>query len=721
MIIKVLVELSIYQIDKTFSYIVPNSLQSKIKIGIRVLVPFSYQKLEGFVLEINDNKDINLDLKEIIDVIDEEVILTGELLELGKYVSKITLSTLISAYQAMLPRALKAKNGYNLGIKKDCYITLNDCNYSNLTMKQQEIIALVEKKHQVLYCDLKRINLSVDTLLKKGVIKKTYLEKYRFFYEDDVKEIPNKLTDNQNKIYFSIKENLGTDIVYLLYGVTGSGKTEIYMKLIDDVIKSGKEALLLVPEITLTNQILIRFRKRFNNIAVLHSSLTDGERYDEYRRIKKGEVDIVIGTRSAIFAPLDNIGIIIIDECHSATYKQDNMPCYDSIAIAEYRGKTHHCPVLLGSATPSLVSFAKAQKGICHLLTLTERVGKRTMPEVILVNMLKEKRVKNTFISEKLSMEINRVLDSNEQIILLLNRRGYASISICKNCGYTMKCPNCDISLIYHKSNDMLRCHYCGYAAKPIKTCPNCHEDTISYIGSGTEKIEEELIKLFPKGNILRMDLDTTSKKGSHEKMINDFGNGKYNILLGTQMIAKGLDFPNVTLVGVINADSNLSIPSYRSSEETFQLLNQVSGRSGRSEKKGKVIIQTYNVDHYAIRYASMNDYLSFYKEEMKIRFINKYPPYYYLGCIKVKAKDYHDVYSEANKIQLILKRELLNAIILEPMACIPFKINNTCRVNILIKYKKEENLYIILKRIIDHYASNNKIKIDIDFNPNNI
>ena len=590
MYIKVLVELSAFNIDKTFTYHVPNNLIDDIKVGKRVLVPFNNQKLEGFVLEIIDNLlDEEYEIKDIIKVVDSDVILTDELLELGKFVSSETLSTLISAYQAMLPVALKAKNGKSINVQYQKYVEIDNLN-GEITSKQQEIINKINEKVKCLYSELKKINTSVDTLIKKGILRVKKQEIYRL-ERGNLKDYPkHELNDEQKNVFNKIK--LNESKTYLLFGITGSGKTEVYMEIMESVIKQGKTCLLLIPEITLTNQILARMSSRFNRIAVLHSGLSDGERYDEYRKIKRGEVDLVIGTRSSIFAPLENIGVIIIDECHTESFKQDVMPKYDAIEIAKYRSNYYNCPLILGSATPTLEQFARAKKGVYELLILTKRAGKSNLPNITIVDMTKEDKV-GSIISKTLKEKIDEKLEKHEQIILLQNRRGYSNILMCPDCGYTMKCPNCDISLTYHKTKDIMRCHYCGYATKKINICPTCKNDKLRELGTGTEKIEEQLKSIFTTSKIIRMDLDTTTKKGSHEKIINDIENHKYDILLGTQMISKGLDFPNVTLVGVINADTSLFIPSYKSSENTFDLINQVSGRSGRSDKKGDVVIQT--------------------------------------------------------------------------------------------------------------------------------
>ena len=720
MYIRVLVELSAFNIDKTFTYLVPDNLKSQIKVGIRVLVPFGFQKLEGFVLEISDEASNDYEIKEIISVVDSEVILTDELLKLGKKISDETLSTLISAYQAMLPKALKAKNGSKVNIKYQKIVQIDNLNMV-LSSKQQEIIDKINERGYGIYPELKKINASVDTLIKKGILKVMEVEEYRKIDYTKMNYQVHKLNDEQTKVFNKINDSLNTYKPFLLHGITGSGKTEIYMELIDKVVKNGKTALLLVPEITLTNQILQRMQSRFTDIAVLHSGLSDGERYDEYRKIKRGEAKIVIGARSSIFAPLSNIGIIIIDECHTDSYRQDVMPKYDAIEVAKERCMYHNCPLLLGSATPTVDMYARASKGLYELLTLNKRAGNAKVPKVTICDMTKEEKIKNTTFSKMLVNEINQRLDNKEQIILLQNRRGYSSMLMCPDCGYTMKCPNCDISLTYHKGKDLMRCHYCGYATKKVNICPDCGNDKIRELGTGTEKIEEEIKTLFPSARVLRMDLDTTTKKGSHDKMITSFANGEYDILLGTQMIAKGLDFPNVTLVGVLNGDTSLFIPSYKSSENTFDLLSQVSGRSGRSNKEGEVIIQTFNADHYAITLSSKNDYLSFYEEEMKVRLAGKYPPFFYLAQVIVKSNDYDLISREVNKIKNVLINRLPDKIVLGPNTMVPFKINNLYRFHLLIKYKKELDLKIVLKELIDHYKSNTKIKIEVSFNPNNI
>ena len=719
MIIGVLVELSNKNIDRVFDYSVPDCFLDKIKLGIRVKVPFGKMELEGFVVEIKGSSDI--EVKDILDVIDDEAILNSELLELGKKMQEDTLSTLISCYQIMLPKALKAKNGQVINKKFDTYYYLNKdivC-YGKLSTSQEKIINLCMEKEYVLRKELVDISLSsLNTLIKKNILLEKKLEHYRLSYNEKI-EPKKELTNDQRSVVDEVLVNTGY-FPYLLFGVTGSGKTEVYMELIEDALNKGKTSIVLVPEISLTPQMVLRFQKRFgDNIAAIHSALSDGEKYDEWRRIVKGEAKIVIGARSAIFAPLNNIGMIIIDEEHSDSYKQDDSnPRYNAKDIALLRGKYHNCPVIMGSATPSLEVFARAKKGVFKLLELPNRINGKSLPHINIVDMNEMISKTKGHFSPVLLEAISARLLKNEQIILLLNRRGYSSFVTCKNCGYTFKCPNCDITLTYHKSSRTLRCHYCGYGTKVYDTCPECHEKSINDLGVGTEKVEEELNKLFPESRILRMDFDTTSRKGMHEKMIKAFKNHEYDILLGTQIVSKGLDFDNVTLVGVINADTSLNIPDFRSSETTFSLLAQVAGRAGRSDKEGEVIIQTFNPEHYAIQYTKKHDYLGFYNREMSIRRELKYPPYYYICYVKISGKDNKYIYEESLKITKLFHNKLINMIILGPSPCTIFKLNNIYRYGIILKYKKDEDLREVLNKVIDHYKDNRNIKIDVNFNP---
>lgn len=720
MIAKILVEINNINVDKTFDYIVPFEYIENIKIGMRVKVPFASRELEGFVLDLVNNADDNYELKEIISIVDEKPILNNELLHLGQFMSKKYFSTLISCYQTMLPKALKAQNKTTINKKMIKYVELCSNSFPKLKPNQEKIVEYLRINGKVKKEEVNKISVSgVNTLIKNGIIIESLIEEYRLVTKDINKEKETfKLTVEQQEAKNKILSQTQSS-VFLLHGVTGSGKTVVYMEIVEEMLNRGKDSIFLVPEISLTPQMVYHFKSRFGDeVAVLHSRLSEGEKYDEYRKIVEGKVHIVVGARSAVFAPFKNLGAIIIDEEHTTSYKQDNNPKYSAIEIAIERAKNNNAIVILGSATPSLETYARSIKGLYTLVELKHRVNTNNLPLVEIVDMSKEKH-RGSIFSSRLITEVNKRLEEHEQIILLLNRRGYSSFITCSNCGYTAKCPHCDITLTYHKTSNTLRCHYCGYADKMNDICPSCGEKAIKTLGTGTEKVEEEIKKVF-NARVVRMDLDTTSKKGSHEKIITAFKNHEYDILLGTQMIAKGLDFSNVTLVGVINADTSLMIPNYRSNEYTFQLLMQTAGRSGRGEKNGSVIIQTFNPEHYAITLASKHDYIDFFKQEMEVRRKLSYPPYYYLIYIKVIGKDYNKISIESNKIASILTRELKNSKILGPTTCSVFKLNGLFRFGIIIKYKKEEKMEEVLQSLVNHYKGNQTVKVDIDINPNN-
>ena len=632
------------------------------------------------------------------------------------------LCSLVSAYQVMLPKALKAEIKSNIKIKYNKYLRRTKSieeidNYIKNCKYQSQINLLCKLKEGDIL--LTSMTSSVKTILKYNLATIVYEEAKRYTYEGISNYKKVTLTDEQSSIVNEVVSSFNTSSTYLLYGVTGSGKTEVYMSIIEEALKKNKTAIMLVPEISLTPQIVGKFISRFGSvIAVLHSKLSDTERYDEYRKITNSEAKIVIGTRSAIFVPFSNIGVIIIDEEHTSSYKQENHPRYNAKDIAKWRSKYHKCPVVMGSATPSLESFARAGNKVYKLLTLTNRVGTSTLPSVQIIDMKDEVKKGNFILSSTLKNKIKEKLNKKEQIILLLNRRGYSGIISCKECGHTEKCPKCDIAYTYHKTSNNLKCHYCGTSKPYISKCSKCGSTNIKDYGLGTEKLEEELHKLYD-AKIIRMDVDTTSKKGSHQKIIDDFGEHKYDILIGTQMIAKGLDFPLVTLVGVVSADASLISPDFRASENTFQLLSQVSGRAGRSENKGEVIIQTYNPNHHSIILSAKHDYLSFYKEEMKMRKILKYSPYYYMILIGISTKDYNLGFKEANKISNYLHTTLdKEAIILGPTMANMFKINNVYHYQIIIKYRTDDKLLDSLRFIDNMYKQNNKIEVEVDFNP---
>ncbi|WP_251846952.1 primosomal protein N' [Enterococcus faecalis] len=513
---------------------------------------------------------------------------------------------------------------------------------------------------------------------------------------------------------------------YLLEGITGSGKTEVYLQVIAEVLNQGKTAIMLVPEISLTPQMVQRFKSRFGeHVAVMHSGLSQGEKYDEWRKIERGEAEVVVGARSAIFAPIENIGVIIIDEEHEASYKQEETPRYHARDLAIWRSEYHHCPVVLGSATPSLESRARAQKNVYQRLRLTQRANQAaTLPTIDVVDMRQEVENGNvSSFSMSLQEKLQERLEKNEQSVLLLNRRGYSSFVMCRDCGYVLPCPNCDISLTLHMDSKTMKCHYCGHEERIPYRCPNCGQDKIRYYGTGTQKVEEELQTLLPDSRILRMDVDTTRRKGAHEKILRTFGEGQADILLGTQMIAKGLDFPNVTLVGVLNADTALNLPDFRSSERTFQLLTQVSGRAGRAEKPGEVIIQSFNPEHYAIQLAKSQDYEDFYTKEMYIRHRGDYPPYYFTVQITASHPEENEAAKQMFQIATKLKQGLSpQAILLGPTPNAIMRVNNRYFYQVIIKYKQEPMLQPLLKEILTdtQRATARGLKLSIDAEPMN-
>ena len=717
----VLVEIRSKHIDKTFTYHVPESLEKEASIGKRVLVLFGKQKLEGYILALKNTSDVKT--KDILEILDEEPVLNEEMLELGKFLQEKTLSSLSSCYSAMLPKALKASKKTQIHKKETLYLTLSgeleELQKEVTSTSQKDVLALFENEARILKSRATKVSASaVKTLLKNGILNEEKEEVYRYQIKKQEEESAKILNDEQQLAKEKIVSSFQTNEIFLLHGITGSGKTEVYLNVIEEVLKLGKEAIVLVPEISLTPQFVERFSKRFpDDIAVLHSGLSDGEKYDEWRKILRGEVHICIGARSASFAPFKNLGIIIMDEEHSESYKQESSPRYFALDVLKKRSQTHNCPLVLGSATPSLDSMARAGKKLYTYLPMKKRAQNAVLPECILVDMAEEVKNRHSIISRELECSIIEKLNKNEQIMLLLNRRGHSTTITCSNCGFTYRCPHCEISLTYHKSSKNLRCHYCGYTKYIDDLCPNCHEKSLNYYGLGTEKLEEYLENIFPTAKIVRMDADSTANKGMHEKITEDFQNHKYDILLGTQMISKGLDFPNVTLMGILDADASLQIPDYKSNEKTYSLLSQASGRAGRKEKKGLVIIQTFQPENYILQCVKNHAYLKFYQYEMNIRKTLKYPPFYYLILLTFKSKEYSTVSKEANKAKEFLEQNKdPQTILLGPTTANMFLVNGVYHFEILIKYRFDDKLINTIKELDKFVLLNKKVTMDIDF-----
>lgn len=722
-ILKVLVEHPTRSLDTTFDYL----SHQYVLPGCRVKIKFGYQEIVGYVDHIIETQQTKQQLEAekgfkfsyIQEVIDEKPLLNKELRDLANYLSKLTLSPRISCLQCMLPPQLKPSTNHSTGIiYVKCVEFIKDTILK--TTKQQEALQYIKEHDHLPVKDYPFSKVILDNIEKQKAIRYIQKEVYRNPYQKDetiVKDYP--LTSKQQEVVCQILASYNSYETFLLHGVTGSGKTEVYLHLSRFAIQHGKTVLMMVPEIALTPMMVGAFKSRFGKqVAILHSKLSSGERYDEYRRIVSKEVKIVVGARSAVFAPLENIGLIIMDEEHDTSYKQESDPRYLTSQVAKMRGQYHHCPVILGSATPSLESYSRALKGIYKLCSLPQRINQNPLPEIELIDMVAEMKNHNYGIfSKKMEKAIQNRIDRNEQIILLLNKRGYSSFLRCNNCGEVVKCPHCDVTLTYHKATQSLKCHYCDYSQPAYLKCPNCHSTHVKMIGTGTQKVEEYLESHFLNARVIRYDVDSTRKKDGHEKLLEKFEKQDFNILLGTQMIAKGLDFENVTFVGVINADISLNIPDFRANERTFQLLEQVSGRSGRGQKTGTVMIQTYNPDHFVLQCVKTHDYNRFFQEEMKMRKLAKYPPYCHLVSILIQGKNEYEVEKSSLDIKNYLTNQLQEAIILGPAHCTIYKINDRYRQRITLKLVDTKNLYPVLEKMNDFYKKG-KVNVVCDFNP---
>lgn len=716
------------EIDKAFTYKIPEDLKENIKIGQWVKVPFGIKNnlIDGFVLSLKENNIDGIKTKNIKSIEILTPLLKEEDIKLINFIKENYLCRYIDVIRLLLPQGI-LKGMKN---KSKLVIVLGEVKPdSEIIEKYGDILQFVENNNgKFNKSELNKIyKLSlykINKLIENGYLKveEEILYRYNIKEYEDYKE--KELTLEQKEVLISIKNS--NNKVFLLKGVTGSGKTEIYMNLVKDAIDSGKSAVILVPEISLTPQMIERFKGRFGKeVAVFHSKLSDGERYDEWYRVKENKAKVVIGARSAIFLPFLDLGLIIIDEEHENTYKSDQNPKYVTREVAEFISNVKGCKVILGSATPSIETYYRAISGEIELLELKNRVDNKPLPTIEVVDMREELKLGNvSMFSKKLFAEIQNVLVKKEQIILFLNRRGFSTFVSCRSCGYVFKCPNCDISMTFHK-NGLLVCHYCNHIEKQSKTCPKCKSKYVKFFGTGTERVEEEVKKYFKEAKVLRMDMDTTRNKNSHEEIYNKFKNKEADILIGTQMISKGLDFENVTLVGILAADMSMNIPDYRAAEKTFQIITQVSGRAGRGEREGKVILQTYNPEHYSIVYAKNYDYDGFYHEEFTTRGLMYYPPFGKILLINAISKN-------ENLLKGFMKnlREELDGIsrgenidILGPAPCIITKIKENYRWQILFKgdltldfcKKIKDKLYQLNKNVY------NEIKVTIDINPNNL
>ena len=749
MIAEIIINRSAKRLNRTFDYNIPKDLEELIMIGSTVIVPFGKSAegkemnlAEGYVVGIKENTTY-----EVKDIVKIKHNLTEKQIELAQWMAKRYFCNVSDCIKQMLTPGTKAKDENKnvqdktinaVYLKKDIEEIEFDIEMKKIkSEKQKKVLQFLKDNEGVTIPEIEAYTggtrAIVKTLEKNGYVEiiEKKIERDPLASKKIEKTENLKLTLEQQMAFDEISEKMDQEQYerFLIYGVTGSGKTEIYLQLIGKSMEQNKTSIILVPEISLTPQMIDRFISRFgkDEIAVLHSKLSLGERYDEWNRIKEGKAKIVIGARSAIFAPLNNIGIIIIDEEHDSSYKSESVPKYDAKEIAKKIAKENNCPLVLGSATPDLTTYYKAKgKNEITLLELTKRANNSALPKVEIVDLKQELANGNrSMLSMDLYQSIEENLKNKLQTILFLNRRGYSTFIMCRECGYTVKCKNCDISLTYHRFENKLKCHYCGYEEDVVTVCPECHSTKIRYFGTGTQKLEQEINKVFPQATTIRMDVDTVSKKNSHEEILNKFRNENIDILIGTQMVVKGHHFPNVTLVGVIAADSSLNIDDYRANERTFQILTQVAGRAGREQLEGNVIIQTYNPENFAIQCAKEQNYDKFYNTEIALREQLKYPPFSDIILIGFSSLNENEVKQIAEKtyqyFRKIFNTEEFN--VLKPMPSPIDKIQNRFRWRIIIKGIMTENANGILNEYLQKFYNCNykNTKVTIEINPNNM
>ena len=747
MIAEIIMNSSVRNLDKTFDYGIPDEDLDKINIGSRVLVKFGNIKelKEGFVVNIKESSEFQVkDLAKIEekDFIDETKV------SLAKWMAKRYFCNVSDCIKLMLPPGTGTNNLENRAKEKKArFIKLAksiediELDIENKAIKSEKHIRALRMLDKIDEIPSKEFEVIADvsSAILKTLEKNGYIE----FYENAIERNPFlhkvvasttnlKLNEEQQRAYNAVEDAIDDmmNSEFLLFGVTGSGKTEVYLQLIEKVLNEGKTSVMLVPEISLTPQTVDRFIARFGQekIAVLHSKLSVGERYDQWYKIKNGEAKIVIGARSAMFAPITDLGIIIIDEEHDSSYKSDSTPRYNVKDVARYLAKEYSVPIVYGSATPDMETYYRATNGDVELLELTQRANEASLPDINIVDMRRELANGNrTSISMSLYEYIKYNLKEKKQTILFLNRRGYSTFIMCRNCGYVAKCKYCNIALTYHSKGNKLRCHYCGYEISPFNSCPECNSKSIKYSGSGTQKLEEEVNKIFPDASTIRMDVDTVSKKNSHEEIINKFKNENIDILIGTQMVVKGHHFPNVTLVGVIFADGSLNIDDYRAHERTFQILTQVAGRAGREKEKGNVLIQTYNPDNLAIELSKEQNYKKFFDTEIKIRKALKYPPFCDIILFGFSSVREENVIKSAQFMYMCLKDKIINEklkiILYKPVPAPIDKIKNKFRWRLIIKCKFNEEIIDALTECVKKLEMQNirDVKTVIDVNPTNM
>ncbi len=729
---KVIIDIASSLVDKIFDYLLP---ESEIQAGSRVLVPFGKTIKEGYLVEICQNSDYDpTKLKKIISKIDKVPVINSDQLELAKFMKRKFHTGMCDALRLFLPSELRNGKVKEL-IKINCFIDDELKAKEYLSKQRKNATSIIGAINYILENGSasqtilnKKFNpSSIKKLIDDNIIKTSEEIVRRTPYKSVSTEIKDDivLTKTQQEVVDRITSE---NNIYLLHGVTGSGKTEVYMHCMQKILASGKTGIMLVPEISLTPQVLMNFRSRFGDkVAILHSGLSAGERFDEWERILFGEAKIVIGARSAIFAPLKNIGLIVIDEEHDSSYNSDSNPRYSTIEVAKERARLSNCSLVLGSATPSLISYHSAMTHEYQLLEMKERINKKELPPLKIIDMGNEIRNGNNGIfSTALKEALTKTINEGNQAMLFINRRGFASFLMCKKCGFVAKCADCDVSLVLHKHENALKCHYCGNRYKVFTECPQCGNKDLSTGAVGTERVVHELKTLIPNVTVSRMDNDTTKTKDSHLKILSDFRSGKTQVLVGTQMIAKGHDFPSVTLVGIIDADVSLYQSSYTASEQTFELITQVAGRAGRADKAGEIYLQTYVPRHYTYKLASYYDYPAFYKKEINLRQVTMYPPFTKIirilfthsdeNIAKETTKVYYD---EVKKLQQQYNGEFVYlGVMKSPIG----RIQNKFRLQVLMRIKPEraDEITNELFNIADN-MDKNKATIFVEINPQNL
>lgn len=728
---KVIVDISTSAVDKIFDYLIPPDMP--LQIGDRVNVPFGSKTIEGYVIDIVAQNESKYKLKYISARLDAEPIITTEMLELMHYMRTAFYLRYVDCLRLFLPSKLRGGKIKELtrefvSVNKAIPIDEMLQSIGNRAKSQKKLLENIGEGDFLTNLNADYGASAVKSLIEKGFLIKTSERVMRKPF-NDVKSESEKsveLTEEQKKAV-EIIENTDKRTI-LLHGVTGSGKTEVYLTLIDHAVKQGKTAIMLVPEISLTPQMLRIFRSRYGeSVALLHSGLSAGERFDEWQRIYSSDANVVLGARSAIFSPLKNVGIIILDEEHDQSYVSDNNPRFNAIDVAIWRGDYNGAHVVLGSATPSLESYNNASKGKYALASMTKRITDKGLPTISVVDMAREIMDGNSgTFSRELKADLVSEINNGNQVIIFLNRRGFASFQMCKQCGYVAKCTDCDIALTYHTEDKMLKCHYCGKRYKPLTHCPNCGSEHIRYGKAGTEKVVDEVKKLLPNVKVLRLDNDTTRTKTAYHEILGAFRRGEAQVLVGTQMVAKGHDFPNVTLVGILDADMSLYYSSYMSNERTFQLLTQVSGRAGRAEKQGKVIVQTYTPNHFIFKLIKQNNYKSFFDKEVNTREISKFPPFTTIVRILVRSEDEMKTVEQTKKIFegiKALKQDFDNEFVYCAAMKAPVaRIEKLYRYQIIIRLLRDKQDVIIdaIYSIVDKSQSND-ISVFVELNPNDM